>query len=90
MATPVHRYTPSPQAFPQRLPEIAYPEGDTVVTVGWNGIFKFEARRWRASSALHRLPIALRADLHRDGLFHAYFCHHRFMTLDLRQGSIQT
>lgn len=90
MATPVHRYTPSPQAFPQQLPEIAYPEGDAVVTVGWNGIFKFQGRRWRTSSALHRLPIALRADRHSDGLFHGYFCHHRFMTLDLRQSSPQT
>ncbi len=90
MATPVCRYTPSPQAFPPRLPEIDYPEGDTVVTVGWNGIFKFKDRRWRASSALHRLPIALHADLHADGLFHGYFCHHRFMTLDLRQRSPQT
>lgn len=90
MATPVRRYTPSPLAFPQRLPDIVYPAGDTVVTVGWNGIFKFKGRRWRASSALHRLPIALRADRHSDGLFHGYFCHHRFMTLDLRQRSSHT
>ncbi|MED5622484.1 IS481 family transposase [Ideonella sp. BN130291] len=90
MATPALRYRPSALAFPDRLPEIAYPDGDTVVTVGWNGIFKFKGRRWRTSSALHQLPIALRPDIHTDGLFHGYFCRQPFMTLDLRQDRLQT
>ena len=85
LRTPVQRYVPSASSFPEHLPDIQYPEQDTVVTVGWNGIFQFKGRRWRASSALQRLPIALRADRDQDGLFHAYFCHQPFMTLDLRQ-----
>lgn len=90
MAPPALRYQPSAVPFPERLPEIEYPDGDEVVTVGWNGIFKFKGRRWHTSSALHRLPIALRADPHSDGVFHAYFCHQPFMTLDLRQQRPQT
>jgi hypothetical protein len=35
------------------------------------------------SSALHRLPIALRADSLSDGVFDLYFCHQRFGRIDL-------
>jgi transposase InsO family protein len=90
MAAPALRYAPSPVAFPDRLPDIEYPEADTIVTVGWNGIFRFKGRRWHTSNALHRLPIALRADPNVDGLFHGYFCHQPFMTLDLREQAPQT
>ena len=35
-------FQPSAVPFPERLPEIEYPDGDEVVTVErWNGIFKF-------------------------------------------------
>jgi hypothetical protein len=32
---------------------------------------------------LTKLPVALRADPQHDGCFDAYFCHQRFMRLDL-------
>ena len=55
-----------------------------VLTVDWNGWIKFRGHKLKVSNALHRLPIGIRADLHQDGLFEAYFCHQRFMKIDLR------
>ena len=39
------------------------------------------------ANALHRLPIAFRADPCNDGAFDVYFCHHRFMRLDLNHAT---
>jgi hypothetical protein len=40
--------------------------------------------------ALRRLPIGLRPDPNVDGRFDAYFCHHKFMSLDLASNTLQT
>jgi len=87
---PVKHYQSSPTPYPDKLPAIEYPDSDTVLTVDWNGWIKFKGNKIKVPSALHRLPIALRPDLRRDGLYNAYLCHHRFMKLDLRKLNLTT
>jgi transposase InsO family protein len=84
MQVPIQRYKASPIAYPQRLPDIEYPSTDTVIKVGWNGFIQFHGRKLRTSTALHQLPIGIRAAPELDGVHHVYFCHQRFMTIDLR------
>lgn len=83
LQTPAKRYRASPIAYPQKLPVIEYPPGDTVVTVGWNGKVVFRDHSLKVSSALLKLPIAFRADPAQDGIYDVFFCHQRFMRLDL-------
>ncbi len=54
-----------------------------MLIAGWNGFVKFQGVRLRLSSALHRLPVAFRADPCSDGCFDVYFCHQRFMRLNM-------
>ena len=61
LRVPIQRYQPSPMPYPERLPSIKFPSTDTVITVGWNGFIHFKGRKLRTSSALHRLPIGIRA-----------------------------
>lgn len=90
MACPVQRYQPSALAYPSSLRAIEYASTDTVITVGWNGFINFKGHKLRTSTALHRLPIALRPDKHRDGCYDLYFCHQRFMSIDLQKPSVHT
>lgn len=83
MQTPAARYQVSPRALPAALAPIEYGPNDRVL-VGRNGWVYFEGRKLRLSSALHRLPVAMRPDPKADGCFDTFFCHHRFMRLDLR------
>ena len=85
LQTPVQRYRPSPLPYREQPAPIEYPSTDCVLTVGWNGFIHFKGRRLRVSSALHRLPIGIRANTQVDGLHDVYFCHQRFMQIDLRQ-----
>lgn len=85
LRTPIQCYRPSPMPYREQLPPIEYPATDIVMTVGWNGFIRFQGRRLRLSTALHRLPVALRPDPDRDGCFDVYFCHQRFMRLDMNQ-----
>jgi transposase InsO family protein len=89
-AVPAQRYWPSALPYPEQLPSIEYPSHDEVVTVGWNGFIKWRGHSIRASTALHRLPIALRPLPEEDGVFEAYFCHQRFMRIDLRELMAET
>lgn len=85
MTVPVASYHPSPLPYQDKLAPIEYPSTDEVLTVGWNGFIKFRGRRVRTSSALHRHPIGIRACADTDGVHDLYFCHHRFMQIDLRE-----
>jgi transposase InsO family protein len=90
LQVPIARYQASPIPYPQRLPAIEYPSTDTVITVGWNGFIHFQGRKLRTSSALHRLPIGIRASAEHDGLHDVYFCHQKFMTIDLNNNGPDT
>jgi len=83
MQTPMTRYAASTRSYPSQLEPIEYLPDDIVITVGWNGFIKFKGRKLRTSTALHRLPIAVRPDPNNDGCYNLYFCHQRFMRLDL-------
>ncbi|HYC42080.1 MAG TPA: IS481 family transposase [Noviherbaspirillum sp.] len=82
--TPVKRYQSSRLQYPEHLPEIHYPEGDLVQTVGWDGKIVMEGRRFKVSNALHTHRIAARPRLEQDGVYDLYFAHHRFGQIDLR------
>lgn len=82
--TPAKHYRPSPRRYPQTLPAIEYPSGDTVVEVKWNGEVNFQGRKLKVSNALLKLPVAFRPDPIHDGCYDVFFCHHRFMRVDLR------
>ena len=84
LATPIQRYHPSTRLYQAQLAPIEYGPDDQVVTVGWNGEVRFQGRKLRVSSALLKLPIAFRPAGSVDGCFDVYFCHHRFMHVDLR------
>lgn len=84
LQAPVTRYQASVVAFPETLADIEYPDGDTVLYVGWNGITKFRSRKYRFSSALHKLPIGIRPKREHEDVFEVYFCHQKFAEIDLR------
>lgn len=90
MQTPVQRYKPSPLPYSEQLRPIEYPSGDCVVTVGWNGFIQFQGRKLRLSSALHRLPVGIRANAQIDGLHDVFFCHQWIMQIDLRDPACDT
>lgn len=84
MAVPVSHYRPSERGFPDTLAPIEYGPDDHVLTVKWDGRVDFKGHRLKVSNALHQLPIAFRPDPAQDGRYDVYFCHQRFLQLDLR------
>lgn len=83
MSTPAQHYRVSTVQYPERMAAIEYPDSDTVITVGWNGFIHFGGHKIRTSSALHRLPIGIRPHPQRDGVHDVFFCHQRFMQINL-------
>lgn len=59
MQTPAHYYTPSPRAFPRRLPEVEYSTSYQVRRVRSNGEIKWQGRRLFLSEALIGEPVGL-------------------------------
>lgn len=84
LATPASRYRPSPRSYPEALPPIEYGPDDTVYRVPPNGWLRIAKRRIKVSNALTGLPIAVRPRANQDGVLDVYFCHQRFMQMDLR------
>jgi len=87
--TPASRYRPSPRPYPEQLPSIEYGPDDTVCQVPWNGWLRIHGRHIKVSNALTGLPIAVRPRTDQDGVLDFYFCHQRFMQMDLRDGEDQ-
>jgi transposase InsO family protein len=84
--TPAAHYQPSPRPYPEQLPPIEYGPDDAVHQVPWNGWLRIHGRRIKVSNALTGLPIAVRPRTDQDGVLDLYFCHQRFMQMDLRNG----
>ncbi|MDP3228129.1 MAG: IS481 family transposase [Acidovorax sp.] len=82
MKCPDQRYVPSPRAYPSSLPEIEYPQRDTVVVVKHNGEAVVHGHKIKVPNSLLKMPIAFRSDPGRDGALDVFFCHQRFMQLD--------
>lgn len=85
MATPASRYRMSERSYPQELPAIEYGPQDTVVTVKALGEMRFQGKRYKVSSALRGLPVAVRAIDTQDGCYGVYFMHHKLREIDLRE-----
>lgn len=84
MVVHVSHYQPSERMFPDTLAPIEYGPNDHVLTVKWDGKVVFKGHQLKVSNALHQLPIAFRPDPAQDGCYDVYFCHQRFMQLNLR------
>ena len=85
MATPASRYRMSERSYPQDLPAIEYGPEDTVVIVKDMGEMRFQGKRYKLSSALRGMPVAVRALKAQDGCYGVYFMHHKLREIDLRQ-----
>jgi transposase InsO family protein len=77
---PASRYRPSERPYPRTLPPIEYAADDEVCSVGWNGVMKWRGHRFKVSSALKDLPVAIRVQ--QDGSYHAFFCHYHMGKID--------
>lgn len=88
LKTPATRYLPSPRSYSSTLAPIAYRDEDEVLEVGWNGFIHFKGRKLQISSALHRLPVAFRADPHNEQCFDIMFCHHLVTRVDLTRSEL--
>lgn len=85
MATPASRYRMSERGYPQELPAIEYGLQDTVVMVKALGEMRFQGKRYKLSSALRGMPVAVRAMPAQDGCYGVYFMHHKLREIDLRE-----
>lgn len=82
MATPASRYQPSEVAFPDQLPSVEYPSGETTRKVTTNGKITFEGQRFTVGKAFSGYRLALRASSER-GSYDIYFCHQCIRTINL-------
>ena len=87
LATPASRYAASVRSMPEKLAPIEYAPSDEVQVVKWDGRVDWRGRRLKVSNALHRLPIAFRPDPTSDGAYDVYFCHHRFMRIEMNSAT---
>lgn len=87
LQVPASRYRPSERPYPAQLPAIEYSNSDEVCKVGWKGEVKWRGRKFKVSSALKDLPVAIRQ--YDDGSYHAFFCHHHIGKIDRATGTIR-
>jgi transposase InsO family protein len=80
---PASRYQVSPRAFPERLPQIEYPEGMVVRKVERNGIITYHNDGYFVGEAFRGLYVALRPTTN-DSVFEVYFLHQKIASLDLK------
>lgn len=85
-AVPASRYRPSPRAFPEKLPAVAYEPDDAVCTVGARGSIQWQKRRVFISWGLVGQPVAVRPTAD-DGVWQVVFCQRPVATIDLRSHS---
>ena len=83
MATPITRYRSSPLPYSEVLAPIEYETGTLVLKVGWNGVITFGKRMINVPKALQGYTIAVKPANDEDGVHDLYFCHQRFMQIDL-------
>lgn len=83
MQPPVVRYVPSPRAFPETLPPMAYADTDRILRVDPNGQIRFARRGFDVTRALRGERVAVRA-LTADGCFGVYYGAVKLREIDLR------
>lgn len=80
---PASRYRPSPRAFPKRLPQVAYDDGETVRRVPTsNDYVSFKGRRWKVPQAFRGEHVAIRP-FTTDGRYGIFFAAHQIADIDL-------
>ncbi|HEX3442654.1 MAG TPA: IS481 family transposase [Pseudolabrys sp.] len=80
---PASRYRPSARAFPHRLPQVAYDDGEIVRRVPTSKDYvSFKGRRWKVPQAFRGEPVAIRP-LTTDGHYGIFFAAHRIADIDL-------
>lgn len=84
LATPASRYQPSPRRFPEQLPPVIYPPGETVRQVARPGFIFLNGRNYRVSHALVGELVAVRAT-EADGIMDISYLDHLACSIDLRQ-----
>jgi transposase InsO family protein len=77
---PAWRYTPSPRALPEALPEPAYEPDDLLRQVSRDRRFSFAGHDYRVGKAFVGQTIALRANV--QGGWDVYYCWQRIGRLD--------
>ncbi len=82
LLVPHTRYTPSPRAFPEKLPVVIYAAEDTVCTVTKHGSISWHGRRQFISRGLVGQSVAVRPTP-QDGIWAVYFCQRQVATIDL-------
>ena len=81
LGVPGDRYAPSPRAYPEVLPPIAYAPGDVLRKVQDKGRISFRGRCFRVGRAFVGEPVALRPTII-DGVWDVYYCAQRVTRLD--------
>jgi transposase InsO family protein len=84
LVPPIARYRPSPRSYPERLPEIEYPQTDLVRTVGTRGEIKFNGQRYYVGEGFYRCPVAIRPTVD-PGLYNVFFRQYCVARLDVRE-----
>lgn len=84
MDVPGDRYAPSPRAYPEVVPPIAYAPGDVIRKVQDKGRISFHGRNFRVGRAFTGEPVALRPTVE-DGVWEVYYCAQRVAHLDLTE-----
>lgn len=80
---PVTRYQSSARAFPTRLPDVEYDQGDHVLKVRGNGHVWYKKIQVFIGEGLIGEHIAVRPTAI-DGVFSVFFCHKEIRQFDLR------
>lgn len=83
MLCPKDRYKPSPRAFPEKLPEIIYPEGLELKRVSECGGICFNSKHFYIGEHLAREYVALKQL--EEGLYDVYFCKTKVQRISLRK-----
>jgi transposase InsO family protein len=86
MQTPASIYQPSPRPYPNRLPEVQYPDTMEVCTIKSHGHFRWKKQDIFLTEVLWGEPIGLLPD--RDGLFTIYFAHLPLVGFDPARGKL--
>lgn len=81
--TPASRYRPSARTWPDRLPQIAYDDGEIVRRVPTsNDYVCFKGLRWKVPQAFRGERVAIRP-LSTDGHYGIFFAAHQIANIDL-------
>ena len=82
MQTPASVYEPSPRAYPERLPEVDYPDTMQVRTIKSHGYFRWKKHDVFLSEVLWGERVGLLP--FDDGLYTVYFSHMPLALFDAR------